>query len=179
MPQKWRDKHKSKRKMSRPSERLKEILLIDDNRADTRLTIEALKDSFAGYRVTVIEDGEKTPDLLRHGGRYAATSRPDLILLDLNLPKIHGHEVLAALKADPTLHSIPVIVLTTSLAKEDKRRSYTLGAEYFMVKPSTWDGYQYVVETIDRALHAHWPLAHKLWRRPDRQRTKGNSQHHR
>jgi CheY-like chemotaxis protein len=151
MERKCIDKRKSGRNTSQ-LERLKEILLIDDNRADARLTIEALKDVPGKCQVTVMEDGKKALDLLRQVDMHAAMTRPDLILLDLNLPNLHGHEVLAALKADPTLHGIPVVVLTTSRAEEDKQRSYKLGAEYFLVKPTTWDGYQYVAETIYHAL---------------------------
>jgi len=95
-----------------------------------------------------VEDGERALALLRGEGAYTLAVRPDLILLDLNLPKINGHELLATLKADPTLRSIPVIILTTSQAEEDKALSYLLGADRFLVKPKTWDGYQRVIKTI-------------------------------
>jgi len=139
---------KNRPRTDRPLVRISEILLVDDNPASARLLREALKDGLVRCRVTAVEDGERALALLRGEGAYTLAVRPDLILLDLNLPKINGHELLATLKADPTLRSIPVIILTTSQAEEDKALSYLLGADRFLVKPKTWDGYQRVIKTI-------------------------------
>ena len=180
MLQKREGKRKLGRMSSQPPERPKEILLIEDSRADARLTIEALKDIPRECQVTVVEDGEKALDLLRQQAAHAATTGPDLILLDLNLPKLHGHEVLTALKADPTLHHIPVIVLTSSPAEKDERLAYTLGAAYFLVKPSTWDDYQFVVETIYCALNGRTnDLIHKYLTQIRTAKNQGMSQRHR
>lgn len=129
-----------------------EILLIEDNPADARLTLEALKQSTLECRVVIVAHGEDALALLRCEGRYTAASRPDLIVLDLNLPRMDGHEVLATIKATPALRDIPVIILTTSSAEHDKERSYALGASSFLVKPYDWNAYQDVVKTMLRTL---------------------------
>jgi len=124
------------------------ILLVDDNPADVRLVREALKASRLPYQVTAIETGMKALTFLRCEGIGPGAPRPDLILLDLNLPQMDGHTVLAILKADPMLQRIPVVVLTTSRSKEDERQAYQLGAARFLVKPDTWAEYQEVVDVI-------------------------------
>jgi chemotaxis family two-component system response regulator Rcp1 len=108
-----------------------EILLVDDNPADVRLTEEALKDSRIAYRLTVARDGVEAMRLLRG----SATPRPDIVLLDLNLPLKDGRDVLAEIKSDPTLRRIPVAVLTSSQAEEDVLRSYDLHANGYLIKP--------------------------------------------
>ncbi len=118
------------------------ILLVEDNPADVRLVIEALKTSQLLCQVTAVENGEKALTLLRREAKEMGAPRPNLILLDLNLPKMSGHTILAILKADPMLDLLPVLVLTTSRSKEDEKRAYQLGAASFWVKPSTWAGYQ-------------------------------------
>ena len=124
------------------------ILLVEDNPADVRLAIEALKASRLPCQVTAVENGEKALTWLRCEGTDTGAPCPDLILLDLNLPQMDGHTVLAILKTDPLLRSIPVLVLTTSHSKEDERQAYRLGAARFLVKPDTWAGYQEVVNVI-------------------------------
>jgi CheY-like chemotaxis protein len=112
-----------------------EILLIEDNPGDVRLTTEAFKDGKLANRVTVARDGAEAMALLRREGPYADAARPDLILLDLNLPKVSGQEILAALQADEVLAMIPVVVLTTSHEEHDEFRSLYRGARAYMTKP--------------------------------------------
>jgi CheY-like chemotaxis protein len=112
-----------------------EILLIEDNPGDVRLTTEAFKDGKLANRVTVARDGAEAMALLRREGPYADAARPDLILLDLNLPKVSGQEILAALQADEVLAMIPVVVLTTSHEELDEFRSLYRGARAYMTKP--------------------------------------------
>lgn len=118
-----------------PLESRLEILLIEDNPADVLLTREAFRESRYLPKISVAEDGEVALRYLRRQGRYADASRPDLILLDLNLPKKDGRELLAELKADPYLRQIPVIVLTTSEAEQDIERAYELHANCYLTKP--------------------------------------------
>src|SRR5687768_16850132 len=105
-----------------------EILLVEDNPGDVRLTIEALREGKVNNRLSVAADGVEALAFLRRKGKYAGASRPDVILLDLNLPRRDGREVLGEIKTDPELMSIPVVVLTTSKADEDILRSYELHA---------------------------------------------------
>lgn len=112
-----------------------EILLVEDNPADVRLTIEAFKDSKITNHVSVVNDGEEAMDFLHKRGKYADEIRPDLILLDLNLPKKDGREVLSEIKADPGLKTIPVIVLTTSDADQDVWKAYDAGVNSYITKP--------------------------------------------
>ena len=112
-----------------------ELLLVEDSPGDVRLTIEALKEGRVINNLTVVQDGEEAIAFLRRQGRYAGAPRPDLILLDLNLPRKSGMEVLAEIKTDPDLKLIPVVVLTTSQAEEDVLRSYELHANCYIVKP--------------------------------------------
>jgi CheY-like chemotaxis protein len=126
-----------------------EILLVEDNAADARLTIEALKDSKMNNNLTVIEDGVEAMAYLRREGKYADKCRPDLILLDLNLPKKDGREVLAELKEDPDLKTIPVVIMTVSKAEEDILRSYSLHANCYVTKPVDFNQFMRVVKMIE------------------------------
>lgn len=126
-----------------------EILLVEDNAADARLTIEALKDSKVNNNLTVLEDGVEAMAYLRREGKYAGAVRPDLILLDLNLPKKDGLEVLAELKGDPDLKTIPVVIMTVSKADEDILRSYKLQANCYITKPVDFTQFMKVVKTIE------------------------------
>ena len=125
-----------------------EILLVEDNPGDVRLTREALKDGRVLNRLSVVTDGEQAMEFLRRTGRHAEAPRPDLILLDLNLPRKDGREVLAEVKADDDLRRIPVVILTTSRSEEDVLRSYDLHANCFITKPVGLDQFLTVVESI-------------------------------
>jgi chemotaxis family two-component system response regulator Rcp1 len=114
--------------------RLKHILLVEDNRGDIRLIQEALKSASVSCEVAVARDGMEAMTYLRQDGEYRDAIRPDLILLDLNLPKKDGREVLAEIKADPTLQHIPIIVLTTSRNEEDIFKSYDLHVNCYISK---------------------------------------------
>ena len=133
-----------------PAGRPVEILLVDDNPGDVRLTIEVLRDAKVRNHLSVVEDGEDALAFLRRDGAYADAPRPDLILLDLNLPKKDGRDVLAAIKADPALEEIPVVILTTSQADRDIARSYQLNANTYVTKPVDLDQFIYVVQSIER-----------------------------
>ena len=126
-----------------------EILLIEDSPDDVDLTIQAFKESSSHSRLHVVEDGIEALAFLRRQGRFAAAPRPDLILLDLNLPKRSGHEVLKDIKSDPQLRRIPVVVLTTSAADADVTRSYELAANCFITKPVDLDAFFAVVSVVD------------------------------
>ena len=112
-----------------------EILLVEDNPADVRLTVEALKEEKVHSTLHIVNDGEEALDFLRKQGTFSNAIRPDLILLDLNLPKIDGREVLKEIKNDEKLKSIPVVVLTASKAEEDIVKSYNLHANCYITKP--------------------------------------------
>lgn len=112
-----------------------DILLVEDSPGDVRLTQEAFKDSKVLNNMYVVKDGEEAMAFLRQKGRYAEAVRPDLILLDLNLPRKNGQEVLAEIKEDPQLKRIPVVILTVSGAEEDIIRSYNLHANCYITKP--------------------------------------------
>lgn len=126
-----------------------EILLVEDNPGDVRLTQEALKEGRITNRLHVVDDGEKALVFLRQEGEYADSPRPDIILLDLNLPKKDGRQVLAEIKSDPQLRRIPVVVLTTSKAEEDILRSYDLHANCYITKPVDLDQFLGVVRSIE------------------------------
>lgn len=126
-----------------------EILLVEDNAADVRLTIEALKEGKVRNRLSVARDGVEALAFLRREGEHAGAPRPDLILLDLNLPRMDGRELLAVIKEDPTLRRIPVVVLTTSKAEEDILRTYDLHANCYVTKPVDLDRFIEVVKSID------------------------------
>jgi len=114
---------------------LLEILLIEDNPGDARLTQEALNDGKVKNNLHIVCDGVEATDFLFKRNKYKDAPRPDLIILDLNLPKKNGHEVLAEIKVDETLKSIPVVILTTSKVEEDILKSYKLHANCFLTKP--------------------------------------------
>ena len=126
-----------------------EILLIEDNPGDVRLTVEALKEAKVINNLTVLKDGVEALAFLRREGPYAAAKRPHLILLDLNLPRKDGREVLAHIKADETLKRIPVVVLTTSEDEQDVLRSYNLHANCYVTKPVDLDRFIKVVRSIE------------------------------
>ncbi len=125
-----------------------EILLVEDNPVDVCLTEETLKDSSLATNLSVVGDGVEALAFLHREGRYARASRPDLILLDLNLPKKDGREVLAEIKVDPRLKCIPVVVLTTSGADEDVFNMYELHANCYITKPVDLDQFSTVVKSI-------------------------------
>jgi two-component system, chemotaxis family, response regulator Rcp1 len=126
-----------------------EILLVEDNLADARLTIEAMKEAKVYNRLAHVQDGEEALAFLRHEGRYVQAPRPDLILLDLNMPRKDGREVLAAIKADGRLRRIPVVVLTSSEAEEDILKAYNLNANCYVTKPVDLDQFLKVVRAIE------------------------------
>ena len=125
-----------------------EILLVEDNPGDVRLMTEAFRDSNVANRVSVVEDGEAAMAFLRRAGAYADAPRPGLILLDLNLPRKDGREVLGELKADERLRRIPVVVLTTSQAEQDILQSYDLNANCYITKPVDFEQFVHVVRHI-------------------------------
>lgn len=126
-----------------------EILLVEDNPGDVRLTREALRESKLRTNLHVASDGVEALAFLRRAGRYAAAPRPDLILLDLNLPRKDGREVLAEIKADEDLRTIPVVILTTSRAEADIVRTYNLHANAYVTKPVDLDQFITVVQSIE------------------------------
>ena len=126
-----------------------EILLVEDNPGDARLTQEAMREAKMSNRLNVVEDGVEAMAFLRREGRFADAPRPDLILLDLNLPRKDGRAVLAEVKADPDLRRIPVVVLTTSQAEEDVIRAYDLHANCYVTKPVDFERFMTIVKQID------------------------------
>ena len=112
-----------------------EILLVEDNPADVVLTLEAFKGGKIANNISVVSDGEEAMAYLRKEGAYVAVEKPDIVLLDLNLPKKDGREVLREIKSDPKLKTIPVIVLTTSDADQDVWRAYDAGVNSYITKP--------------------------------------------
>jgi chemotaxis family two-component system response regulator Rcp1 len=126
-----------------------DILLVEDNPGDVRLTIEALKDAKVRNSLSVVEDGAEAMAFLRRQGKYADATRPDLILLDLNLPKKDGREVLKEIKEDEDLRRIPVVILTTSKAEEDIIKTYNYHANCYISKPIDLDQFVKVVKSIE------------------------------
>lgn len=126
-----------------------EILLVEDNPGDARLTQEALKDGKVKNNLHIVYDGLEATDFLFQRNQYQNAPRPDLIILDLNLPKKNGKEVLAEIKSDESLKSIPVIILTISKAEEDVIRSYSLHANCFLIKPIDVNKFFDVVRSIE------------------------------
>jgi two-component system, chemotaxis family, response regulator Rcp1 len=126
-----------------------EVLLVEDSPGDVRLTREAFRDAKVHINLYVALDGVEAMAFLRHEGKHVDAPRPDLILLDLNLPKKSGREVLGEIKEDPWLMSIPVVILTTSASEQDVLRSYLLHANCFITKPVSLDGFLHVVKSID------------------------------
>jgi two-component system, chemotaxis family, response regulator Rcp1 len=126
-----------------------QVLLVEDNPGDVRLTKEALKEGKLLNQLTVVGDGVEALSFLRKEGKYADAVQPELILLDLNLPKKDGREVLAEIKADPKLRRIPVVVLTTSSAEEDILKIYDLHANCYITKPVDLEQFMGVVKSIE------------------------------
>jgi chemotaxis family two-component system response regulator Rcp1 len=126
-----------------------ELLLVEDNPGDVRLTQEALREGKVRNHLHVAADGVEALAYLRREGQYAQAPQPDLILLDLNLPKKSGPEVLAEIKADPVLKRIPVVILTVSKAEEDVLKSYNLHANCYITKPVDLDQFLEVVKSIE------------------------------
>jgi CheY-like chemotaxis protein len=126
-----------------------EILLVEDNPGDVRLTIEALKDGKIRNHLSVASDGEEALAFLHRQGQYAKAPRPDLILLDLNLPKKDGREVLKEIKQEKDLKRIPVVVLTTSTAEKDIIKTYDLHANCYVTKPVDFEQFTNVVKSIE------------------------------
>ncbi len=129
--------------------KLVQILLVEDDPGDVELIREGLKESKIAIKLEVIDDGVKALQYLRQEHPYQDSILPDLVLLDLNLPKMDGREVLREIKGDPLLRRIPVVILTTSDAETDIIKSYTLGANCYITKPITLDGFIQVVQTIE------------------------------
>jgi two-component system, chemotaxis family, response regulator Rcp1 len=127
-----------------------EILLVEDNAGDHRLTKEALHEGKVYNNLHWVQDGVEAIDFLKRRGKYASAPRPDIILLDLNLPKKDGREVLSEIKGDDDLRAIPVVILTTSQAEEDVLRSYDLHANCYVTKPVDLEKFIVVVQSIDR-----------------------------
>ena len=132
-----------------PNGRPIDILLVEDNAGDARLTVEALRESKVSNSVSVVKGGVQAIAYLRGRGQFADATRPDLILLDLNLPRKDGREVLAEIKEDDDLKRIPVVVLTTSQAEQDILRAYDLHANCFITKPADLEQFLKVVRTIE------------------------------
>ena len=125
-----------------------EVLLVEDNPGDVRLTMEAMKEAKILNNLSVASDGVEALAFLHHEGSFKNAARPDIILLDLNLPKKDGREVLAEIKQDKSLRQIPVVILTTSQAEEDIVRTYNTYANCFVTKPVDLDQFIHVVKTI-------------------------------
>ncbi len=138
------------------------VLLVEDSPGDIRLTQEALKDAKMHIRLDIARDGQEAMAFLMREGEYANAARPDLILLDLNLPKKDGREVLQEIKESETLKIIPVVILTTSASEADILRSYSLHANCYITKPVSLDGFLTVVRSIDN----FWMSVVKLPGRP-------------
>jgi two-component system, chemotaxis family, response regulator Rcp1 len=126
-----------------------EILMVEDNPGDVRLTVEALKEGKVRNNFHTVEDGVEALAFLRRQGPYTDAPRPDLVLLDLNLPKKNGREVLAEIKQDPELKRIPVVILTVSQAEQDILKSYNLHANCYITKPVDLEQFLAVVKSIE------------------------------
>lgn len=142
-----------------------EILLVEDSPGDVRLMVEALKMTQIPSRLNVARDGVEAMQYLRHEGEFAGSANPDLILLDLNMPRKSGREVLAEMKVDAKLRGIPVVVLTTSDAERDVLESYELLANCFVTKPVDLDRFLDVINTIQEfwLQTAQLPTMRTLW----------------
>lgn len=126
-----------------------EVLLVEDSPGDVRLTQEAFRDANMNIRLHVASDGVEAMAFLRRTGAHAAAPRPDFILLDLNLPRMDGREVLASIKADEGLRTIPTVILTTSEAEADILKSYQLQANCYLTKPVQLDAFESLVSSIN------------------------------
>jgi chemotaxis family two-component system response regulator Rcp1 len=139
-----------------------EVLLVEDSVGDVRLTREAFKDAKVHINLHVAADGEQAMAFLQREGKYADVPRPDLILLDLNLPRKDGREVLKEIKESETLRSIPVVILTTSASEADILRSYQLHANCYITKPVNLEGFLEVVKSIDNFWLSVVKLPHEM-----------------
>ena len=126
-----------------------EILLVEDSPTDADLAVEAFESGKVLYNLHIVEDGVEALSFLRQEGNYAVVPRPDIVLLDLNLPRKSGREVLAEVKTDPDLMTIPIVVLTTSTAEEDVLRSYKLHANCYIAKPVDLTQFMKVIEMTE------------------------------
>ena len=126
-----------------------EVLLVEDNPGDIRLTREALKESNCRVNLNVAKDGIEALEFLHQTDQFADAPKPDLILLDLNLPRKNGREVLSEVKADPDLRRIPVLVMTTSRDKQDVHGAYQLNANCYITKPVDFDAFLHIVRSIE------------------------------
>ena len=133
----------------RESGRAVEILIVEDSAGDIRLTFEASKEAKVRNRMSAANDGVEAMAFLRKEGKYADAATPDVILLDLNLPRKNGREVLAEIKADPRLRRIPVVVLTNSRAEEDIIKAYNLHANCYVTKPVDFQQFLNVIKSIE------------------------------
>ena len=131
-----------------PNRRDIDILLVEDNKADVWLLTHILMEAKAPCRLNTVEDGVEATDYLRQRGKYADAPNPDLILLDLNLPRKGGNEVLEEIKTDPEFKHIPVIIFTSSKSERDVNRAYKCGANAYMIKPNRLEEMQDVVQSI-------------------------------
>ena len=132
-----------------PGLRQIEILLVEDNQADIRLTTEVLKDAKLRNTIHVARDGIEALEFLRRQGKFSGFPEPDLVLLDLNLPRLNGREVLREIKSDPEMKRIPVVILTTSDAEQDILKSYELHANCYITKPVDLEQFSKVVQYIE------------------------------
>lgn len=124
------------------------VLLVEDDPGDVELTTEALQAAKLSVNLNVVSDGAEAMDFLRRVGQYSNAPKPDLVLLDLNMPKKDGREVLQDIKSDPALTSIPVVILTTSDADEDIMKAYDLGANCYVTKPVGFEQFTHVVRSV-------------------------------
>jgi two-component system response regulator len=134
---------------TKPQSRPIELLLVEDSPSDAGLTQAALKNAGVPVNVHLVEDGEQAMRFLRHGDGYPDAPRPDFVLLDLNMPKMDGREVLADIRGDRDLASIPVIILTTSAAPEDVARSYKLKANCYVQKPVDFTEFMNAIKSLE------------------------------
>ena len=132
-----------------PDTNMVEILLVEDSEPDILLTEEAFSEARVRNRLHVVRDGEEALQFLRREGDYAAAPRPDVILMDINMPRKNGLEVLEEVKADPSLRSIPVLILTTSQAEDDVRRSYSGHASGYVVKPVGFENFLQAIRAFE------------------------------
>lgn len=126
-----------------------EILLVEDNPGDVMLTKHALADAKVANNLYVANDGMEGLNFLRKQGKFADAPRPDLILTDLNMPRMDGHEMIAEIKQDPALRAIPVVILTSSEAEKDIVKTYDLGANCYVTKPVDLDQFMVVIKSIE------------------------------
>jgi len=149
-----------------------EILLVEDSPSDTELTVEALHDAKLRNNLNAVEDGVQAIEFLRRQGKFANAPRPDLIMLDLNLPRKDGREVLAEIKADDDLKTIPIVVLTTSKAEKDILQAYQLNANCYIKKPVDFTEFLNVIRSIE----AFWLFVVTLPPKPKNFDATGTSQ---